>query len=230
MASTGKPRPAVAVYLEEGAKRVFACAVDWPGWCRSGRSADAALEALGTYADRYAEVTERAGVRFARRVPGGFAVVERVPGNATTDFGAPGVPARVDEQPLTWVAAARVSRLVAASWLVFDDVAAAAPAQLRKGPRGGGRDRDPMVEHVLGAETAYARKIGVRHRQPGLHDDDAVAALRAEIVSVIEASRGGPPEQARGWPVRYAARRIAWHVLDHAWEMQDRSEPDATTP
>ena len=27
----------------------------------------------------------------------------------------------------------------------------------------------------------------------------------------------------KGWPHRYAARRIAWHVLDHAWEMEDRA-------
>src|SRR5438067_302187 len=31
-----------------------------------------------------------------------------------------------------------------------------------------------------------------------------------------------PPTGDRGWPVRYAARRMAWHVLDHAWEMEDR--------
>jgi hypothetical protein len=28
-----------------------------------------------------------------------------------------------------------------------------------------------------------------------------------------------------GRPPRYAIRRIAWHVLDHAWEIEDKSDP-----
>jgi hypothetical protein len=96
---------------------------------------------------------------------------------------------------------------------------------VRQGPRGGGRDRDKMVDHVLGAEAAYARKIGVRHRQPALDDKPAIAALRADIAAVLRQPSDGPPPVPNGWPPRYAARRIAWHVLDHAWEMQDRSEP-----
>jgi hypothetical protein len=32
-----------------------------------------------------------------------------------------------------------------------------------------------------------------------------------------------PVAQAK-WPPAYAARRIAWHALDHAWEIEDRSE------
>ena len=36
----------VETYLEVGAKRVFAGALDWPGWCRSSRHERDALEAL----------------------------------------------------------------------------------------------------------------------------------------------------------------------------------------
>src|SRR5690349_9971305 len=46
--------PVTDVYLEVGKKRVFACAADWPGWCRSGRDEEQALEALTTSASRYA--------------------------------------------------------------------------------------------------------------------------------------------------------------------------------
>lgn len=35
----------------------------------------------------------------------------------------------------------------------------------------------------------------------------------------------GAPVVEKGWPPRYAARRIAWHVLDHAWQIEDRSGP-----
>jgi hypothetical protein len=84
-----------------------------------------------------------------------------------------------------------------------------------------------MLEHVLGAEAAYARKLGVRHKQPTLGDPKSVAALRSAIAEVLGSPSDGAPPVPNGWPVRYAARRIAWHVLDHAWEMEDRSRPAA---
>jgi hypothetical protein len=215
-----------AVYLEVGTKRVFACAVDWPGWCRSGRDDQAALAALADYASRYAVVAERAGKRFASGAGDELEVVERVKGSATTDFGAPGVVPAIDAAPLTAHAAAKAADLVIASWAVLDSVAEASPAALRKGPRGGGRDRDKMLQHVLSAEAAYARKIGVSHKEPTLGDTASVQALRDDTVSVLRAARGGDPLRENGWPPRYAARRIAWHVLDHAWEMADRRETD----
>ena len=68
------------------------------------------------------------------------------------------------------------------------------------------------MQHVVDAEQAYARKLGLDkpHRRPD---------LRGDIVAAI---RERPSDTA--WPVRYAARRIAWHVLDHAWEIEDRRE------
>jgi hypothetical protein len=95
---------------------------------------------------------------------------------------------------------------------------------LRKGPRGGGRDRDKMLQHVISAEAAYARKLGVLHKEPALGDTTAIKALRADIVDVLRTARSGDPLRENGWPPRYAARRIAWHVLDHAWEMEDRRQ------
>jgi hypothetical protein len=213
------------VYLEVGSKRVFACALAWPGWCRAGRSEELALEALAAYVPRYRVVAERAGVRFPKSAGDRLRVVERLPGSATTDFGAPGEAAGGDQEPVSAAAAARAAKLLTASWAVFDQVAADAPAELRKGPRGGGRDRDRVVEHVLGAETSYARKLGVKHRQPAVDDAKAIAALRAAIAGALQAPSEGRPPVEKGWPPRYAARRIAWHALDHAWEMQDRSGP-----
>jgi hypothetical protein len=207
------------VYLEVGKRRVFASAADWPGWTRSGRDEKAALEALAAAAPRYAQAAKAARVPFA---PGAtFDVVERLPGDATTEFGAPGAIAKAESRRLTKKEAGRLSALVAASWTVLDRVVEKAPASLRKGPRGGGRDRDQIVEHVLGAEIAYARKLGLRLQQPAGGDAAAVREHRNAIVAGLRAGTSGVTE--RGWPARYVARRMAWHALDHAWEIEDRA-------
>jgi hypothetical protein len=207
------------VYLEVGKRRVFASAADWPGWTRSGKDEQSALEALAAAAPRYAQAAKAARVPFA---PGtGFEVVERLPGDATTEFGAPGAIAKAESRRLTKKEAGRLSALVAASWTVLDRVVEKAPASLRKGPRGGGRDRDEIVEHVLGAEIAYARKLGLRLQQPAGGDAAAVREHRNAIVAGLRAGTGGVTD--RGWPARYVARRMAWHALDHAWEIEDRA-------
>ncbi len=216
----------MTVYLEVGTKRVFACAPEWPGWCRSGKSEERALDTLAAYAERYAAVAQEAGGDFPYTRTVAFHIVERLPGSVGyTDFGAPGEVATRDWDPLTAEEAARLTILVKAAWVVLDRVAAAAPAELRKGPRGGGRDRDQMIDHVLGADVSYARKLGIKRRQPARDDALAVAALRDDIVAALRVPFDGMPLVPKGWPPRYAARRIAWHVLDHAWEMEDRRNP-----
>jgi hypothetical protein len=216
-------RSPIRVYLEIGKTKVFACALDWPGWCRARQSPEQALDALAEYASRYAAVPKLAGIAF----PAGlgaepFAVVQRIPGSANTDFGTLGAAAEADHEPSSAAQARRQVALVRAAWSVFDEVAAGSPAELRKGPRGGGRDRDKMIDHVLAAEAMYARKLGIKHPVPQLGDAAAIESLRASIGQVLGKSGSGAPAAERGWPTRYAARRIAWHVLDHAWEMQDR--------
>lgn len=121
--------------------------------------------------------------------------------------------------------AERLAALVAAAWQTLDAIVVAAPAELRKGPRGGGRDRDAVAQHVVAAEAAYARKLGVRHKEPAFDDVEAVRALRGGILDVLRLPSDGAPLLERGWPARYAARRIAWHALDHAWEIEDKSRP-----
>jgi hypothetical protein len=213
-----------AVYLEVGAKKVFADAADWPGWCRAGKDEESALEALAAAAPRYAEVAERAGVRSPARAADSFQVVEQLQGNATTDFGAPGAIAAGDRQPLTKAKAERLASLLEAAWALLDDVVRTAPPTLRKGPRGGGRDRDAVAQHVLAAEVAYGRKLGVRFPEPMLGDNAAITAARRAVIEAIRSARSGEPEVEKNWPARYAVRRITWHVLDHAWEIQDKSE------
>jgi len=216
---------AVPVLVEAGARRVFACASDWPGWCRSGKDEKLALENLAGYARRYAAVAKEAGLRF----PPGDAdevvleVVERLPGGPTTDFGAPQSVADSDRRRLTPKQSQANEALVRAAWTLLDGVVANAPASLRKGPRGGGRDRDAIFAHVLSAEVMYARKLGIRVPEPDPSDRKAVSSFRDSVVAVLASTRAPAPLVEKGWPVAYAARRIAWHVLDHAWEIEDRS-------
>jgi hypothetical protein len=214
---------ATAVLMELGRKRVVACALDWPGWCRVGKSEEQALEALAAYLPRYAPVAAEAGVAPPSDT---FDVVERLEGKGGyADFGVPGAVAVADGRPVTAAEARRLAALMEGAWTVFDRVVAASPAELRKGPRGGGRDRDKMVEHVLGAEVEYGRQMGVKIRQPALGDAAAIAEARSALAAAIGRPSDGGPLVPNRWPLRYAVRRITWHVLDHAWEMEDRREP-----
>ena len=207
-----------AVYLETGSQRVFALAVDWAGWARAGRTADAAITALADHAPRYTKVVARAGLALP---DGGFDVVLDVPGNGSTDFGAPDRVTDLDRTGLAGADAQRLAALVEAAWAELDAVVTASGEALRKGPRGGGRDRDEVVRHVLAAEAGYARGIGVRRPEAAVGDVAAIQANRDAVAGRIRAG-DTPDEPAGRWPLRYAARRIAWHVLDHAWEIEDK--------
>jgi hypothetical protein len=220
----------IKVYLETGQKRTFAGALDWPGWCRSGRDEASALQALFDYAPRYARVAGPDPLGF--RAPSGvsaFTVVERLPGSAATDFGAPGALPSADARPLDAVGLPFSQALLAACWQAFDAAACqAAGRELRKGPRGGGRDLEGILRHVLGAEAAYLARLGRKFK--AIEDESLDAQLRRLRQAVLEAlaaaARGELPSRGpRGgalWPPRYFVRRSAWHVLDHAWEIDDR--------
>ena len=210
----------LVVGIETGAKKVFASALEWPGWSRSGKTEEAAIETLLWYAPRYGPVAERAGLVF----PTSFAaqVVEASAGGSGTDFGVPSaITYAADARSVDVGEAARLALIVEAAWATLDQVAAHAPAELRKGPRGGGRDRDKMVAHVNEADWYYAREIGIRLPAPASRA--GTDALRAAVLEILRAPSDGSPLAGRKWTVRYAARRIAWHALDHAWEMEDRS-------
>lgn len=209
----------VRVLIETTPKKTYASALDWPGLARSGRDEAAALEALLAAIPRYAPVATLAGHPFPDGVT--LEVAERVEGDASTAFGVPAMVAAADRRPTDAAEAARQAALVAAAWAAFDAVAAAAPEELRKGPRGGGRDRSKVVEHVDGGDQAYASVMGRKHR---LVDRPSVEAMRADMLEVLREPSDGSPLAGKRWPPRYAARRIAWHALDHAWEIEDRTE------
>jgi hypothetical protein len=229
---------AVDVYLEIGTKRTFAGAIDWPGWCRAGRTEADALEALVTYAPRYRAVLGRTTPAF--RAPDDVSrlnVVERLRGGGGTDFGVPGESPSADERPLDDRELARFRGLLTRAWSAFDTAAAAAVGvELRKGPRGGGRDLDKMVAHVREADEAYLHQLG--SKVPKGRGADAAAEseeLRRTILDTLSArARGQSPAEPnkvkKPWSPRYHVRRATWHLVDHAWEIEDRARPDAGTP
>jgi hypothetical protein len=209
---------------ELGPKKSFVWAIEWPGWCRSGRTAEAAREQLVAVRPRYATVVSAAGERLPAVTVAELEVVESVTGSSGTDFGVPSAIVDDDRRPVSVTEAKRLAALVEAAWTTFDRVASQAPAELRKGPRGGGRDTAKMIGHVVEADSAYAREIGIKQKPPEPGDVDVVAALRSSILEVLSNPSDGSPLAGRKWPLRYAARRIAWHALDHAWEIEDRTE------
>jgi hypothetical protein len=208
---------------EVAAKKAFAWAIDWPGWCRSGKDATLAREALIAYAPRYAMVAKAAKLEIPDVDGAEFDIVDSVGGGSGTEFGVPSAITDPDRRRVTAKEAERLATIVEASWTVFDKVSAKSPAELRKGPRGGGRDRDKMIRHVIESDHYYAREIGLRLPEPDATDRKAVKAERRAVLDVLGQASDGAPLADRRWTLRYAARRIAWHALDHAWEMEDRS-------
>jgi hypothetical protein len=215
------PEEPTDVYLEVGAKRTFAGALLWPGWCRSGRDEASAIDVLLGYAPRYAAALR--GSRLGFRASSDVCVVERLRGDATTDFGAPSAAPSADAEPMTDADLRRAQALLRACWRALDAAAdAAAGKPLRTGPRGGGRDLDGIVEHVLGADGAYLSRVGVK-----LGEGELDHARHTILDGLAAAVRDGVPPAPRGgarWSPRYFVRRVAWHVLDHAWEIEDRVE------
>jgi hypothetical protein len=220
----------IHAYVEIGSKRVFAGALDWPGWCRSGRDEAAALEALVAYGPRYARAIGAVGLDLdLPTATSGLLVDERLAGNSTTDFGAPAAVPAADAMPIDNGTLDRLAALLKACWLAFDRAATVAEGRpLRKGPRGGGRDLQRIIDHVAEANRAYLVKLAWKpDPDPGAAPLVQVGQLVDEASRALAAAAAGslPTRGPRGgklWPPWYFVRRAAWHLLDHAWEIEDR--------
>jgi hypothetical protein len=221
----------IEVYLEIGEKRTFAATLDWPGWCRSGRDEDSALQALCDYGPRYARVLQKTKLGFhAPSEVAVFVVAERQTGNATTDFGAPNLTLPGDNDPIDPAELERWEQVLKACWRAFDEAVEAATGKtLSKGPRGGGRELVKIVEHVRDVDASYLKNLGGTlklndHAEP----DQAFGQIREAILTTLVAAVNGeiPTHGPRGgarWTPRYFVRRLAWHELDHTWEIEDRA-------
>lgn len=215
----------IRVMLEQGKRKAVASAFDWPGWDRGARSEDDALAVLAAYRPRYGRVAALAGLADEFGATGEIEIVERVEGTGTTDFhGISARSAGPEQGPMSEDECERKIALLRACWAYFDDVASRVSAELRKGPRGGGRDRDRIVRHTNGAEIAdFARRVGVTTAPDAWQnpDPDKLRAHRDAFSAAIRDynARGA---STRTWTIQFLVRRCAYHMLDHAWEMEDR--------
>ncbi len=222
----------VRVLVEQGKKKkAVAVAFDWPGWDRSAKTEDQALAVLASYRQRYAKVAEVAGLADEFDATGELEVVERLEGTGMTDFyGLSARSAAPEYEQMSEAACERKIALLRACWTYFDDVASRVSPELRLGPRGGGRDRDRLVRHTNGAEIdEFAKKVGVITPLDAREDPVALRAHRDAFCEQIREhnARGA---SARTWTVQFLIRRCAYHMLDHAWEMEDRDLSSGAWP
>ncbi len=218
------------IYLEAGDKKVIGVSLRWPGWCRIGKDEDDAVQTLLDYSSRYAVIPQKARLEFALpRSVSDLVIAKREPGSKTSDYGVPVVLIEEDWAPLDTAEFKRMQAIMQACWANFDEVAAAARGkELQKGPRGGGRELDKIVSHVVDAEEAYLKILGAS--MPTIKDEpvaDKKQRLREAAFEGMRMKAEGllPEEGPRGgkrWPVPYYVRRLAWHVVDHTWEIEDR--------
>jgi hypothetical protein len=218
---------AVRVVIDRGpkGKRTVAIGLDWPGWSRGAKTAEVALETLESYRKRYRPVASLAGMSGEFEAAGPLEVIEDKVGTGSTDFwGISFSPAAAEQEPMGEAELERKLTLLRACWSYFDGVVARVSPDMRKGVRGGGRDRDEIFRHVVRVESEdFARRVGLRIPEGGALTPDGLREYREAYVAAMHAYNAGevaPP--MRSWNLPFLIRHSAFHTLDHAWEMEDK--------
>ena len=217
----------VRTVVERGPKekRAVAFSVDWPGWSRGAKRPELALEVLETYRDRYRPITVLAGMDHEFDAAGQLEVIEDKVGTGSTDFwGISFTPSATEQGPMDDAALERAIALLRACWTFFDDVAERVSPEMRKGPRGGGRDRDRIVRHTIRTESEdFAKQVGLRIPEEGALSPDGLREHRESYVAAMRAYNAGQiGRPMRSWTLPFLIRHSAFHTLDHAWEMEDK--------
>ena len=226
----------VRTVIERGpkGKRSVAFGLDWPGWSRGAKSAELALGTLESYRERYRPVAGLAGMAREFAAAGPLEIVEDKVGTGSTDFwGISFSPSATEQGPMSEAELERGITLLRACWAFFDGVAARVSAEMRKGPRGGGRDRNRIVRHTIRTESEdFAKKVGLRIPEEAALTPDGLRQHRETYVAAMRAYNAGEVERRmRSWTLPFLIRHSAFHTLDHAWEMEDKdlSDPDASS-
>ena len=206
-------------------KRSVAFALDWPGWSRGARTPELALEALESYRGRYSSVAALAGLSREFDAAGPLEIVEDKVGTGSTDFwGISFSPAATEHGPMTDAEFDRAITLLRACWAYFDEVAGRVSPHMRKGPRGGGRDRDRIIRHTVRTESEdFAKQVGIRIPEEAALTPDGLQTHRRDYVAAMRAYNAGEVRRRmRSWTLPFLIRHSAYHTLDHAWEMEDK--------
>ena len=184
-----------------------------------------ALETLEWYRERYRPIAALAGMAEEFAAAGPLEVVEDKVGTPSVDFwGISFSAAAAEPEPMDEAQLERGITLLRACWEFFDTVAARVSAEMRKGPRGGGRDRDEIIRHVVRVESEdHARQVGLRIPEGGALEPGALGPYREEYVAGMRAYNAGEiSRRMRSWNLPFLIRHSAFHSLDHAWEMEDK--------
>jgi hypothetical protein len=216
----------VRTVLQRGpkGKKAVAFAVDWPGWSRGAKTPEAALELLESYRQRYRPVAAAAGLARELDAADALDVVEDQVGVGSTDFwGISFAPSSLEHEPMEDADLDRKVALLRACWDYFDAVAARVSPEMQKGPRGGGRDRDEIIGHTIRVESQdFAKRLGVRVPETGALTTHGLRDFRATYVATMRAYNAGEGKRMRSWNLPFLIRHTAFHVMDHAWEMEDK--------
>jgi hypothetical protein len=206
-------------------KRAVAFAVDWPGWSRGARTPDEAMAMLESYRERYRPVAAGATLGAEFESAGPLHVVEDRVGTGSTDFwGISFAPSSLEQEPMDEAELERKITVLRSCWAYFDAVGARVSPELRKGPRGGGRDRDQIIRHVIRNESeSFAKGVGLRVPEYGAMTPDGLRDYRAAYLEAMRAYRRGElKRRMRSWTLAFLVRHSAFHTMDHAWEMEDK--------
>ena len=217
----------VRTIIERGPKekRSVAFGIDWPGWSRGAKSAELALEVLESYRERYRPIADLAGMAREFDAAGPLEIVEDRVGTGSTDFwGISFSPSAAEQGALGEEELERGITLLRACWAFFDGIAARVSPEMRKGPRGGGRDRDQIFRHTIRTESEdFAKQVGLRIPEEGALTPDGLRTHRETYVAAMRAYNAGEtPKRMRSWTLPFLIRHSAFHTLDHAWEMEDK--------
>jgi hypothetical protein len=222
----------VRTVVERGpkGKKFVAFALDWPGWSRGAKTPEETLATLESYRHRYRRVAALARMTKEFDDAGPLEVIEDREGTGSTDFwGISFSPSRLEQNPMDEKEFTRKVRLLRACWTFFDDVAARVSPEMRKGSRGGGRDRDEIIRHTRRTETElFAKKVGVRVDEAVALTGEALLAYRAEYLAALRSQQKGEGKPMGSWTLAFLIRHSAFHVLDHAWEMEDKDLTEVT--
>ena len=206
-------------------KRAVAFALDWPGWSRGAKTSEVAVETLGSYRERYRPVAALAGMAVEFDAAGPLEIVEEKVGTGSTDFwGISFSPSSTELDPMNEAQLEHGTTLLRACWAFFDAVAARVSPEMRKGPRGGGRQRDEIIRHVMRVESLdFAKQVGLQMPDDPTLSGEALRQYREDYVAGIRAYNAGQIERRmRSWSLPFLIRHSAFHTLDHAWEMEDK--------
>jgi hypothetical protein len=217
---------AVRTVLQRGPKdrKSVAFAVDWPGWSRGAKTADQAVETLAAYRERYRPIARAAGLGDELDGAGEAELTLDEVGTPSTDFwGISFAPSALETEPMDDAELERKIALLRACWAHFDAVGARVSPQLAKGPRGGGRERDEIIGHVLRVESLdFAKRLGLRVDEGAVSTPAALQEYREAYVDLMRSYNAGEGKRMRSWNLPFLIRHTAFHVMDHAWEMEDK--------